>query len=646
MAVVNYKDEISKSTAIIKKFRKDRKLFDNEKAILELERNRYKMYYSQIHQYLAPKKTQQAEEQIQDLVKDVFAIDLPICEAKVKRFTRALKAYEAAEDVDKLNLCYKYLQEWLGLYEGNFALVAFRSLEHFALYLEWDKPEKNKVWKPSLDPYNDNGYTGISKPFFYFFNQMVLKREIKFISKQMFTGAGKSYSNQFAFAWLLGIDPDNDILDVLGNPALVLTNTKGTVEIIKNVRFAKVFPFYAKYIVTETYKTSNGEVKTKEVISDDIFSTCRIKDGELTLADSSKPLNLKVISKQTSIDGIRVRYLFLDDVCRSVDANNLKQHQIDIDNFWNSWWKRNYGTDDFFIVVGGTAYSVHDILSHLIAYYSKGKMRRTAVNKYSYESLDGKAVFIKIPKIDYDFNRSTYPQKFPYDEAIKIRERNLASFLAMEQQEPQNPETSPLSYDKLRTYDELPSDLSKGAIALLDPARSGKNYVAMGIHRTRKETDKFGAEIEVHYLTDCIFELKLMEDVYGEICDKIEQHHIVRLHIENNTDTSLRFLIEKMLHERGITFCVLTESFSSEVKDEKMKEIVYSSEGYIRNQMRYPSMAMYPPSSQMGKFMLYFTAYDYYRGVEFDDSIDEECMYIERFVAKKKDDGKAKLIYV
>ena len=55
-------------------------------------------------------------------------------------------------------------------------------------------------------------------------------------------------------------------------------------------------------------------------------------------------------------------------------------------------------------------------------------------------------------------------------------------------------------------------------------------------------------------------------------------------------------------------------------------------EGYFKNQMVYPSMQLYAPSSQMGKFMLYFTSYDYYQKMEYDDSIDEECMYIQKFI--------------
>lgn len=634
MAVVNYKDEIDRSTEILKVYRKSKELFANEENMLILVQERYRLYRSQIHDYLAPQKRQDCEQEIQNRVKEIVRYDLPVCQAKIQRFRDAIPIYERKKDNKGVNLCYRYLQEWLDIYEKNYALVCFRSLEHFALFMEWEKPDNEKVWTISLDPHNDGGYTGVTKPFFYNFNRMVLKKDIKFISKQMFTGGGKSYSNQFAISWLLGIDQNNDVLDVLGNPTLVLTNTRGIVNIMTNPKFAMVFPNFQKF------HDMGGD------IARNMFSVCRLKEGELTLADSSKTLNVKIISKDTPIDGIRVRYLFLDDVCRSKDATNLKQHQIDINNFWNSWYKRNYGTDDFYIVISGTAYNVNDIMSHLIAYFTKGKMQRTKENKYTYSSLDGSCVIIKIPKIDDDLNRSTFPQKFPYKDALEARDRDYNTFMAMEQQQPQNPETSPLCYEKINTYSEIPSDLTNYAYAVLDPARTGKNYVSMPIKRVREEIDKFGAKVKVHYLVDCIFQLKQMADLYSEICDKVKHHHIIRLHIENNTDTSLKFLIEKMLHEREITFCVVTESFSTENKEERMRELVYSNEGYFKTQMCYPEMQLHAPSSQMGKYMLYLTSYDYYQKMEYDDSIDSECMYIEQFVSGNSNINKAVILKV
>lgn len=631
MAVANLLEGIEVSTDTLRAVLKDKRKYNDEKGVYWLEEKRYNAYYQQIHSYLAPKGTDKGEKEIREHIRTIITLDLVVCKQKVDRFFNAIPIYEKRKDTKNQMLAFEYFQKWRALYENFLALSAFRSLEHFALLWEYNFPLSSKVFKNSLDPYEDGGYTGANKPFLYYFNQMVLKKDIKFMSKQYPTGYGKTISDAVAISWVLGIDQDNDVLKVLGNPTLVMTTTKAIVDIMTKPFYARVFPKFAKYF-------NNGENPLN------MFSVCRNKEGELTLADSNKPMNVKVISKDTSVDGIRVRYLFLDDICRSKDAQNLKQHQIDINNYWNSWWKRNYGTDDFFVVAGGTAYSVYDILSHLISYYSNGKIYRTKEFKYAYKNQKGDCVFIKIPKIDFDYNRSTYPSKFPYEEAMKIRDRDLASFEAMEQQNPQNPETTPLSWDKLNTYEELPEGISEFAYAVLDPARTGKNYVTMGIHRVREETDKYGAKVEIHYLVDCIFQLRQMEELYNEICDKVEKHHIVKLHVENNTDTSLGYLIEKMLHERGTMFCEVSESFSTENKEEKIRELVYSSQGYFKNQMRYPCMQMYAPSSQMGKFMTYITAYDYNVKMEYDDSIDEECMYIKRFVQKKETKAKVQLL--
>ena len=1020
MAVANYKEEIAKTIEILKAFRKDKTLFNKEKEILELMQKRYQLCWSQIHEYLAPKKTEKAENEIQAYIRDIFALDLPICEAKISRFRNAIEAYEKRKDIENVELCYQFLQEWLVLYEDCYALVAFRSLEHYCNYMEWDKLDKDKVWKYSLDPYGDNGFTGVNKGFFYYFNQMVLKKNVKFISKQQSTGTGKcvlpttkimtpngiktisdvqvgdyvysmkdneickrkvtnkwyskkkqikittrggasitispehrlytqrgyieaqqingsdylyrvckaiqpenefkishdellfvscmlfdghckscaysftkmpntkimkafcksldnlgikhsmyskvgtdcktcrvhqnekianniiykygldgklsrekripkqffdmsienkfkfigimfatdgyivdkgcgiclsskdliydiaelldtcgiyssispkkikldgevfdawvlnipneymevvykycycydknetlekfyqktfvdqqqpysnntgypkelfeekrefrrltrkqwarnktfkrcfvekfnnethtlddivykdfiweqiksielideetdmidievedthnfianhvvshnSYSNHFAISWLLGIEPDNDILVVLGNPALVLTNIKSIVELIKKPRYVKVFPEYEKYLeITEDKKGNKVEI-----VSDNIFSTCRAKEGELTLADSNKPVNVKVISKDTPIDGIRVRYLFLDDICRSKDAGNMKQHEVDISNFWNSWWKRNYNTEDFYIVLGCTAYSIFDIASQLISYYSKGKMKHSDVNKYTYLSLDEKCVFIKVPKIDEDLNRSTYPQKFSYEEAIKIKERDYRTFMSMEQQTPLPPENSPFYIDNLHGYDIIPEeDRSDFCWASLDTARVGYDYNSMPI---------FVKVGEKYYLKDCLYLNEPMEKVYDKIVDKIIQHKITKLVIEKNIDTSLKALLDKMLAEQGIGYCEIIEVYATIKKEEK----IYNMENTIKNYIVFPNMHLYSYSSQMGKFMNDVFGFSYTHKNEHDDSIDSIATFCQRLIVFPQGKTKARLI--
>ena len=1024
MAVANYKDEIIKSNQLLKDCIKDKSgAFLKEKEVLELVKTRYKMLYSQIHEYLAPKKNDYAEDEILEHIKSIWSLDILACESKISRFKRAISDYERKGNDDGVELCYRYLQEWLILYESFQNLIAFRDLTTFCNIMEYDKKDKDKVWKYSIDPYNDGGYTGVNKGFFYYFNQMVLKRNIKFISKQQSTGTGKcvipstkvltpngtktiselevgdfvcsmkdnivcnkkitgkwntkkkqikittrggasitvspehrlytqkgyikaqdiaqsdylyrlckeiqpqieykiseeelifitcmlfdghckipnysftkmpdtkimeaflnsltklkinytlysksgtdcktcrvhqnekiannflykyqldgklskekrlpkqffdmsvenkfkfiglmfatdgyivkekgcgialssqglvedirylldtcgiyshishkyikqdgkmfeawvlnipneymekvykycycydkepalenfyknnflrdrkpysnntgypkelfenrkdfrrltrkqwarnktfkrsyveefnenthtlddivykdfvweqiksiefideetemidievedthnfiannivshnSHSNHYAIAWLLGIDPDNDILIVLGNPALVLTNIRTIVELMKKPRFCKIFPQYEKYLeITEDKKGNKVET-----VSDNIFSVCRAKEGELTLADSNKPVNIKVISKDTPIDGIRVRFLFLDDVCRSKDAGNMKQHETDISNFWNSWWKRNYNTEDFYIILGCTAYSIFDIASQLISYFSKGKMIRSAVNKYSYLSLDNKCVFIKVPKIDEELNRSTYPQKFSYEEAIKIKERDYRSFMAMEQQQPMPPENSPFYVENLNGYDVIPEeDRSDFCWASLDTARVGYDYNSMPIFV--KVGDKF-------YLKDCLYLNEPMEKVYGKIVEKIIQHKITKLVIEKNIDTSLKSLLDKMLAEQGINYCEIIEVYATIKKEEK----IYNMENTIKNNIVFPNMHLYSYSSQMGKFMNDVFSFSYTHKNEHDDSIDSIATFCQRMIVMPTAKTKARLLHI
>lgn len=632
----SYSKEIAEYSELLKKFRRSRELFQMENELLELEQTRYRMIDYEVHKNLVRQKTARAEEQVRKLLRDVINLDLPVVEAKINRFGDLLDGLQRQKEPDErqINNCYRFLQEWLNLHENFWALASFRSLEHFVQFMEMDvTDEGKKVWKHSLDPYKDNGYTGVNKPFFHYFNQMVMKKDIKFISKQYPTGYGKSYSNQVSIAWLMGVDKDNDVLLVVGNPALVSQNANGIVSIMTNPRFARVFPEYAKYF-------NDGDVTNQ------MYNICRIKQGEIAIECSVRPLNIKIISKDTPIDGIRVKYLFLDDVCRSKDANNLKAHEEDIDNFWNSWYKRNYGTDDFYIIVGGTAYSVEDILSYLIRYYSGGKMIRTSTNKYTYTNEKGDCVFIKIPKIDDEMNRSTYPQKFPYAEAVKARERNYRMFMAMEQQQPLNPESCPFAWENLHTYEKLPDNLSDYSVALIDPARCGQNYVSMAIFRVREEKDQYNAVNKIYYLVDCIYRLKRMEDVYEEICEKVEKHHIVKLQIENNTDTSLKNLLDKMFHEKHLLFCETMEFFTYENKETKLKELTYKYWGYLVNQLRFPCFSMYPPAHQMGKFMQHITCYNFRGKNDFDDSIDTVCMFIERFLANTVKPNRAKILRV
>ncbi|MGN0961427.1 MAG: LAGLIDADG family homing endonuclease [Christensenellales bacterium] len=1024
MAVIDYTEEIKKSCGILKAFRKSKEAFANERAMLGLMQERYRLYYSQIHKWLAPKRDSRSEEEIRRLVKEVFALDLPVCEIKIKRFQEAIEKVRGKKDESAIEVYYQYLQEWLQLYEGNYALVAFRSLEHWALFSEWDKSDNDKFWKYSIDTFGDNGWSGCTKGFFYYGNKMVLDNQIKFLMKQMPTSFGKcghpltkvrtpngiktleelkvgdsvysmhenklcvqrvknkwynkkkqvkittrggvkiivspehklytekgylcaseltdtnylyrlckkvdngipqdddelmfaslmmfdgcckynflsftqeeneiyyefiklcerlgfeyrirqkdrnnaktiyvkhnngkpneilkkygildclskdkkmpniildlpieqrykflgymfatdgyipykkdgcggrltgitlasedlaqgiqqllnscgiysmlsykksgykgktfdayvvqipeeyfyiiannvycfhkqklvedrikkinsfsipphsnntvypkelvkdckefkrivrkqfarnngfkrelvekfnqetgllsniiyedfvfekiksiefideeidmidieventhnfiandlvshnSFSDSVMISFIFGVDPKEQVIKVVGNRSLVSKCTKQVVDLMVGKRFRQVFPEYAQ-----------GIDESKDIGSQ-IFSICKIADGKFTINGSGRDTSFECFSKETDRDGIRGGWLFLDDIVQRSERMKLKLHQADLDAFDGTWKKRSRDEKTFRIVCSGTTYDIYDFLSELRFRYSDGKMRKSNINKWTTLNLDGSAVFVKVAKLD-EKDQLTFPQKTVLSEVLKDRHNNPDLFQAMDMQEPLAPEGTPFYWDYIKQYEFIPSDASSYCYATLDPARTGDNYVSMPIFKIVKDTDKDGVRVDRHYLIDCIYIKAPMDTMYGFICTLIEKHNIVKFHIERNTDTSLKYLLDKMLKEREIYFCDITEVYSTKVKEDRILE----NETKIKNLVVFPKREMYGRASQMGQFMEHIISYKY-KGADYDDSIDAVSMYIDKFVNNQGKTAKVKLLYI
>lgn len=629
MDVVDYTKEIADSCKILKDFRKSPEQFGKEKEILGLMKLRYELYYSQIHKWLAPKRhIEKNEQEIRRLVKEVHSLDLPVCEAKIKRFQNAISAYEKRKDKDKIETCYQYLKEWLELYEGNYALVAFRSLEHWALFSEWDKNEGDKFWKYSIDTFGDNGWSGCTKGFYYYGNQMVLDNKIKFLMKQMPTAFGKSFSDSIMITFIVGVDPKEQVIKVVGNRSLMPKCTKQVVDIMVGKRFRQVFPEYAE-----------GLDESRDIASQ-IFSICRINDGLLTINGSGRDTSFECFPKETNRDGIRGGWLFLDDIVQRAERMKLRFHEADLDSFDGTWKKRSRDEKTFRIVCGGTTYDIYDVLSVLRFRYSKGKMKKSPINKWTCLSMDEDAVFVKVPKLD-EKDQLTFPQKTVLSSVLADRKNNPELFQAMDMQEPLPPEGTPFYWDYLRKYEYIPSEASEYCFATLDPARTGDNYISMPICKVVKDVDKDGKVVERHYLIDCLYMKAPMDTVYGFICELIEKHRIIKLHIERNTDTSLKFLLDNMLKDRGVPFCEISEVYSVKNKEDR----IYINETTIKNLMVFPTRDMYGRASQMGQFMEHIISYKY-KGADYDDSIDAISMYVDKFVNNQGKSAKAKLLYL
>ena len=605
----NIFDLVQESKVAFSEMRKTKKYLSNDEYVIAVCDSLYKTMYSQIHYYLANLRDGEGENEIREHIGYVLEYVLPTVKDKLKHITAVAKKVKTQkfteENKEHLQKLQEYYATYGKIYEDFIALSAFRNIQNFALYMEWGMPENDKVWK-----YNLNCFKG----FWHYADKMVLDGTVKYLEKQCPTGYGKSYADIVLMAYIFGVDINADILKVVGNPSLVTDMANKVVKYMCKPNFSKIFPKFAEF---------EGD-KAK------MFDVCREggnnQPARLLLHGSTKGTSLLLINKDTPVDGGRFKYRLYDDITRSKDKGNINMHEKDIEKYQDQWKKRKYDDNNSFEVFSGTTYHIYDFLSTVKRKYGGDEAVQSKVNKYTKFNAKYKSVFVSVPKLDWDTDESTYPHKYTTEEARADRLADYDTFMAMDMQEPMPIEGCAFSYDNLQTYKVIPhieeERENESCWAMLDPARTGANYVAMTICLPIEDK---------HYLKDCIFQMKPMEKMYSVIISKIEQHHITRLHIEKNTDTSLASLLREKLAERGINYCNITEIYTFKKKENK----IYDNEAAIKASMVFPEFGLYAQGSEVGKFMKYFTSFSYTQTNKFDDSVDSIAMYSEKFIAFK-----------
>lgn len=605
----NIGELVQESRVAFSEMRKTKKYLSNDEYVIAVCDSLYKTMYSQIHYYLANLRDNEGESEIREHIGYVLEYVLPTVKDKLKHITAVAKKVKSQkfteENKEHLQKLQEYYATYGKIYEDFFALSAFRNIQNFALYMEWGMPENDKVWK-----YNLNCFKG----FWHYADKMVLDGTVKYLEKQCPTGYGKSYADIVLMAYIFGVDINADILKVVGNPSLVTDMANKVVKYMCKPNFSKVFPKFAEF---------EGD-KAK------MFDVCREggnnQPARLLLHGSTKGTSLLLINKDTPVDGGRFKYRLYDDITRSKDKGNINMHEKDIEKYQDQWKKRKYDDNNSFEVFSGTTYHSYDFLSTVKRKYGGDEAVQSKVNKYTKFNAKYKSVFVSVPKLDWDTDESTYPHKYTTEEARADRLADYNTFMAMDMQEPMPIEGCAFSYDNLQTYKVIPhieeERETESCWAMLDPARTGANYVAMTICLPIEDK---------HYLKDCIFQMKPMEKMYSVIISKIEQHHITRLHIEKNTDTSLASLLREKLAERGINYCNITEVYTYKKKENK----IYDNEAAIKASVVFPEFGLYAQGSEMGKYLKYLTSFSYTATNKFDDSIDSMAMYAEKFIAFK-----------
>lgn len=581
--------------------------WEDDDKISQLFSIYYTAIFEQIHNVLAPQKTDKAEKEIREILAR-YVIGGTKNKVSYMGALQPLRA-KLAQINKKRNTSSEFIARYLELYDNFMALASFRSFKHYCLYMQ-------SVFGFTLWEDTQNCFDG----YWFYANKMVLDGEVKFLEKQLPTGYGKSLSDCFMQSWIFGVDIDNDILKVCGNDKFTDDCFQNVVKLMLSEQYAKVFPYYAKFNCDENK----------------MFQFCGRKDLKFSITGSKKSTNLRIVTKLSDVNGVRAKFLFLDDITQRKDMANINAHNKDIHAFVHEWFERNYNRNFFFIVASGTTYSQFDLLSYLKRVMGGVNAKLSPINKYTHLGVsdfivpNGMSVFVCVPLLDYDTDESTYPKKISTHSARKKREENPTEFWAMDMQRPLPPDSSPFYFTKLRQYTTLPQigecNRLETCVASLDTKRRGKDFLSMPIFFEADDMDR--KTQSAFYLVDWLYDDRPMKECIPLIVSKIIQHKITRLFVERNTEECIETILTDKLAEQGYTSCVIEEVYSTEPKDRR----IMSAEGDIKSRIIFPQYGMYSPSSDMGKALLNVYGYTYVGTVAHDDAPDSLALFAKRFL--------------
>ena len=306
-------------TLTLDKFRKEKKEkvngatitydINNDNAILKLLSAMSEMYRYQIHEYLVPQESVSGEKQIRQYVKDIICDILPIVESKIRVISNKLgtigrmSATKRTEKQDEIKSLEENRKKYLVLLDDFYALASFRSLKHFALYMEFDKPDSQKVWKHAM---------GCFESFYFYANSMILDGKVKRITKSFPVGYGKCTDARTPILTEQGYKPIGEV--EVGDSVYCMDNNKVALKRVTNkwntvksqvkikVRSGK------ELICSPEHKlyTDKGYKMCKDITADDYLYELNMSDFAFENVVTKKVCNL-VVNGHTEGDFVWVK---------------------------------------------------------------------------------------------------------------------------------------------------------------------------------------------------------------------------------------------------------------------------------------------------------------------------------------------------
>lgn len=511
----------------------------------------------------------------------------------IQHIANKLEKAERKADLRAIDMYGKQFAKIDELQDDLFAFSGRNNLKMFALYIE--KYRNKKVWDKTMQTVES---------VFHYGNKMINEEDFRMLRVSLQPGIGKSYIGNLIVANMLGNNPSLSILRITFSDDLVQITTSQTKEIINSSAFKRVF---------RRYENIENVFKRDKI---DSFRMC----------DSEDENNFFAVTRDGQATGKRAKVVIIDDYLKGQsEANSITLQKQLIDRYDSDWSSR---ADDSMqkTILLGTMWSPYDLLNVLYDRECEDDSLIPSQSfKYTEISKDNKSAFIGIPALD-DNEKSTCPRRFSTDYLLK-KKKNMDTYLwaAVYMQQPIAPEGLEFTWNLLEQYDTLPSrEVLETTYASLDPARKGKNYVSMPIVNKYANCDKY-------YLVDFLYQKKSMEELYDSIVDKVINNDIKRLVVENNTDTSLKRVLDDKLKEKGHYTCQIEEMYSYQNKEQRIKD----NQGGVRNAIVYPRKQNLVSSSDLSKAMESITSYSFDYPNKYDDGIDSIVLLLQHFKKEK-----------
>ena len=404
---------------------------------------------------------------------------------------------------------------------------------------------------------------------------------------------------KIAEAWSYGIDDRGAMLALCSNDDVVKSGSRTVIDEIKSEAFGEVFP-HLKYNEDD-----------KNFFLKETDEKWKLKNAKLQYSYYAKTTQANVVGSRAS------KWIHIDDLYPDYkEAMNQSLNKYYYNKSITVWEKRFIQNKKAKKVITGTLWASGDYIDLKIKQLEK-EHKFTPHPKYKYTRIseDKSCVIIQVPALDYETNQSVCPEIKSTEELLKEK-ANMEEYLweTNFQQRPTNPEALIFSYDKIRTYENIPETDTKSSYAVIDATRkSGKDFFAMPIFKKVKNE-----YIYDYYLKDCLFTRTATKDMYDDIVDKIIEHHIIMLVIESNVTSELKQALEDRLKIKGITYCEIYEKYNTTPKSTR----ITNESGVIKKQIVFPRQNMFGISTPMGKFMDNLTRYNSTGSNENDDAPD------------------------